>query len=183
MPFLSVGADAEAVGIMLGAPSKTFNIPGLVSSWMVVKTPELRKGYYEWLEVNEFNSPVMIYTIGAEAAYRNGETWLDEMLAYVEDNIEFATRYITENIPYVKVIKPEASFLLWLDFRELHLCQSEIMRLLLDKAHLALNDGTMFGTQGTGFARLNIGTPRRVLADALGNLKEAVEQTIENNCK
>lgn len=173
IPFLSAGPDAEEIGIMLGAPSKTFNIPGLVSSWMVVKNPELRKRYYSWLEVNEFSSPVMISTIGAEAAYNNGEEWLDQMLGYVQDNIEFVIDYIGRHIPELKVIRPQASFLLWLDFRGLHLCHRQIMDMLLDKAHLALNDGTMFGIQGDGFARLNVGTPRAVLAQALESLRTA----------
>lgn len=174
IPFLACGDDAEAIGVMLGAPSKTFNIPGLVSSWMVVKNEEIRKPFYQWLEVNEFNSPVLISTIGAEAAYNTGEEWLDQMLKYVEANIEFVIDYCAKNIPGLKVIRPQASFLLWLDFRELHMCQCEIMDMLLDKAHLALNDGTMFGTQGAGFARLNIGTPRCVLQKALDSLRDAV---------
>ncbi len=174
IPFLSVSDDARAVGIMLGAPSKTFNIPGLVSSWMVVKNPEMRKEYYEWLEVNEFNAPVLISTIGAEAAYTKGEKWLDEMLDYVQDNINFVEDYCEKHIPRVKVIHPEASFLLWLDFRELRMCQKDIMNLLLDKAHIAVNDGTMFGKCAIGFARLNIGTPRCVLEKALENLRDAV---------
>ena len=174
IPFLSAGEDARAIGVMLGAPSKTFNIPGLVSSWMVVKNEELRTPFYNWLEVNEFNSPVLISTIGAEAAYTTGEAWLDQMLEYVEANIDYVIDYCARNIPAVKVIRPQASFLLWLDFRELHLCQREIMDLLLDKAHLALNDGSTFGSQGAGFARLNIGTPRCVLAQALESLRAAV---------
>lgn len=174
IPFLSAGADAEAVGIMLGAPSKTFNIPGLVSSWMVVKNPEIRERYYKWLEVNEFSAPVMISTIGAEAAYNNGEEWLDQMLQYVEGNIDFVIDYASRRIPGLKVIRPQASFLLWLDFRGLHLCHREVMDMLLDKAHLALNDGTMFGSQGDGFARLNVGAPRAVLARALESLEMAV---------
>ena len=181
IPFLAAGPDAEAVGIMLGAPSKTFNISGLVSSWMVVKNPELREPYYKWLEVNEFTAPVMISAIGAEAAYRNGEDWLDQMLAYVQDNIDFVTDYAARRIPGLKVIRPQASFLLWLDFRELHLCHRELMDLLLDKAHLALNDGTMFGPQGDGFARLNVGAPRSVLAGALESLEMAICGTVKAN--
>lgn len=174
IPYLAVSEAAKRTGIMLGAPSKTFNIPGLVSSWMVIKNEEMRERYYGWLEVNEFSSPVLISTIGAEAAYNNGEQWLDEMLAYVQDNIDFVEKYCTEHIPGLKVIRPQASFLVWLDFRSLHLCQREIMNLLLDKAHLALNDGAMFGVQGEGFARLNVGTPRSVLAFALDSLRTAV---------
>lgn len=177
IPFLAAGENAEAIGVMLAAPSKTFNIPGLVSSWMAVKNPELRKGFYHWLEVNEFSSPVSFSVIGAEAAYRNGEQWLDEMLEYVEDNIAFTRDYIARNIPGLSMVEPQASFLVWLDFRALHLCQDEIMRLLLDKAHLALNDGTMFGPQGAGFARLNVGTPRCVLEKALDSLRWAIVES------
>lgn len=176
IPFAASSEAATACSITLGAPSKTFNIPGLVSSWMVVKNPALRQPFFHWMEVNEFSAPVMISTIGAEAAYRHGEPWLDEMLDYVADNIEFTREYIDRHIPGVRMVVPEASFLVWLDFRGLKLCQRELMHMLLDHAHIALNDGTMFGRQGEGFARLNVGTPRRVLRAALDQLRDAVLQ-------
>lgn len=174
IPFAAVSDDAAAVSVTLGAPSKTFNIPGLVSSWMVVKNPELRKDFYHWLEVNEFDAPPMISTIGAEAAYRNGEDWLDQMLEYVQENIEFTRDFLAREVPGVTIVEPQASFLLWVDFRGLGLSQEQLMDMLLDHAHIALNDGTMFGQEGQGFARLNVGTPRSVLADALTKLRDAV---------
>lgn len=175
IPFVTVSDDARRVAVTLGAPSKTFNIPGLVSSWMVVKDPELRDGFYRWLEVNEFNAPVLISTIGAEAAYNHGEAWLDQMLAYVESNIAYVDTFLRERVPQVKAVIPEASFLVWLDFRELGLSQKELMDLLLDRAHLALNDGSMFGRQGEGFVRLNVGTPRCVLRQAMEHIEAAVK--------
>lgn len=174
IPFVDVSDDARAVGVTLGAPSKTFNIPGLVSSWVLVKDPELRRDFFHWLEVNEFSAPMMISALGAEVAYTHGEQWLDEMVGYVEDNIDFAVNFVDRHIPGVRIIHPQASFLLWVDFRGLGLSQNELMDLLLDKAHIALNDGTMFGAQGLGFARLNVGTPRSVLATALEQIREAV---------
>lgn len=177
IPFASVSDDAAAISVTLGAPSKTFNIPGLVSSWMVVKDPALRRDYYHWLEVNEFNSPVLISTIGAEAAYRHGREWLRQMLAYVEDNVRFVADYLERRVPGVRAVLPQASFLVWLDFRELGLSQQELMRLMLEEAHLALNDGAMFGTQGVGFVRLNVGTPRCVLRRALDSIRDAVAKT------
>lgn len=177
IPFASVSDDAAAISVTLGAPSKTFNIPGLVSSWMVVKDPALRRDYYHWLEVNEFNSPVLISTIGAEAAYRHGREWLRQMLAYVEDNVRFVADYLEHHVPGVRAVLPQASFLVWLDFRELGLSQQELMRLMLEEAHLALNDGAMFGTQGVGFVRLNVGTPRCVLRRALDSIRDAVAKT------
>jgi len=174
IPFASVSDDARAISVTLGAPSKTFNIPGLVSSWMVVKDAELRRGFYHWLEVNEFNAPVLISTIGAEAAYRHGGDWLDEMLEYVQENILWVNDYLNRNVPGVRAVRPEASFLMWLDFRDLGLSQAELMQLMLERAHLALNDGSMFGVQGNGFVRLNVGTPRCVLSEAMAHIRDAV---------
>ncbi len=176
IPYLSVSDDARATGIMLAAPSKTFNIPGLVSSWMAVSSPKLRTPFYHWLEVNEFSAPVQVSTIGARAAYEHGEEWLDQMLDYVQENIRFATEFCEREIPGVKVVAPQASFLLWVDFRGLGLSQQQLMDFLLSRAHLALNDGTMFGTGGEGFARLNVGTPRCVLREALENVRDAVRE-------
>lgn len=178
IPFIDASDDCRHVGVMLGAPSKTFNIPGLVSSWMVIKNPELRRDFYHWLEVNEFSAPVMISTIGAEAAYTHGERWLDEMLAYVQGNIDFAEEFLSHELPQVRLVRPEASFLVWLDFTDLHLEQPELMDILISEAHVALNDGAMFGTQGRGFARLNVGTPRCVLEDALKHIASAVRNHI-----
>lgn len=174
--FAEASDDAAAVAVTLGAPSKTFNIPGLVSSWMVVKNPELREGFYRWLTVNEFNAPVMISTIGAEAAYRHGEEWLDQMLGYVQENIEFVDSFLRNNCPMVRAIMPEVSFLVWLDFSALGLAQDELMRILVDEAHVAMNDGSMFGSQGTGYVRLNVGTPRKVLQKALSDIADAVNR-------
>ena len=175
IPFVSVSDDAEAITITLGAPSKTFNIPGLVSSWVVVKNKELRDPFYHWLETNEFSSPTMFATIGAEVAYTHGEEWLNQMLQYIEGSIAIVEDFLAKNIPQIKVVRPQASFLLWLDCRELNMSQEALVELFVKKAHLALNDGTMFGKEGEGFMRLNIGSPRKVILEALAHLKEAVD--------
>ena len=120
---------------------------------------------------------MLISTIGAEAAYRHGREWLRQMLAYVEDNVRFVADYLERHVPGVRAVLPQASFLVWLDFRELGLSQQELMRLMLEEAHLALNDGAMFGTQGVGFVRLNVGTPRCVLRRALDSIRDAVAKT------
>lgn len=172
VPFLSVGDDARAVGIMLGAPSKTFNIPGMVSSWCVVKNPSLRLPFYRWLDTNEFNAPTFTATIATEAAYRHGEQWLDQALQYISDNIDFTEDFLARNLPSISIVRPEASFLLWLDCRSLGLEQPELVSRLVNGAHLALNDGTMFGNEGRGFMRLNVGCPRSVLTTALEHLAE-----------
>lgn len=175
IPFVSVSDDAKAITITLGAPSKTFNIPGLVSSWMVVKDEQLRNGFYHWMETNEFSSPTMFATIGAEVAYTHGEEWLNQMLAYIEETIDVVDQFLSENVPQIKMFRPQASFLLWLDCRDLNLSQMQLVNLFVDKARLALNDGTMFGKEGEGFMRLNIGSPRKVIVEALQRLADAVK--------
>jgi cystathionine beta-lyase len=174
-PFAACGADCEAVAVTFGAPSKTFNIPGLVSSWCIVKNPELRKGFYEWLEVNEFSTPTFVSTIGTEAAYRNGRQWLAEATAYIEENIRMVREFLAERIPQVGMIEPQASFLIWMDFRKLNLCHDSLVDLVVNHAHLALNDGEMFGAEGCGFMRVNVATPRCCLRKALERLEEAVK--------
>ena len=149
--------------------------PGLVSSWVVVKNKELRDPFYHWLETNEFSSPTMFATIGAEVAYTHGEEWLNQMLQYIEGSIAIVEDFLAKNIPQIKVVRPQASFLLWLDCRELNMSQEALVELFVKKAHLALNDGTMFGKEGEGFMRLNIGSPRKVILEALAHLKEAVD--------
>lgn len=174
IPFVEVSDDAAAIAITLGAPSKTFNIPGLVSSWVVVKSKELREPFYNWLETNEFSSPTMFATIGAEVAYTHGEEWLNQLIEYIEGSIAMVEEYLEKNIPQIKVVRPQASFLLWLDCRGLDMSQPALVDLFVRKAHLALNDGTMFGKEGEGFMRLNIGSPRKVILEALSHLAEAV---------
>ncbi len=177
LPFAAVSDDAEAVAITLGAPSKTFNIPGMMSSWIAVKNPELRKPFFQWLEVNGLCDAPCMSIIAAEAAYTQGGEWLDQALEYIEGNIKAVTDFCREHLPEIGVYQPEASFLLWLDCRELHLKQPELVNLFVNKAHLALNDGTMFGAEGEGFMRLNIGAPRAVVMDALESLAKAVHDS------
>lgn len=172
VPFASVSEDAAAVSVSFGAPSKTFNIPGLVSSWMVVKNPELRSGFYHWMEVNEFSSPFFTATVATEAAYKNGENWLNELLEYIEGNIAAVADYLHDNLPEIKPIRPQASFLIWLDCRALGLTQKQLEDRFINEAGLALNSGTMFGSQGKGFMRLNVAMPRCELLKAIEKLKK-----------
>ncbi|MCM1449401.1 MAG: PatB family C-S lyase [Clostridiales bacterium] len=173
IPFLAVSDDARAVGIMLGAPSKTFNIPGMVSSWCVVKNPALRDPFFHWLDVNEFNAPTFVATLATEAAYRNGESWLSQALQYISENIDFTEQYLAERLPQIKAIRPEASFLVWLDCRGLGMEQEDLVKTFVNRAHLALNDGSMFGNEGKGYMRLNVACPRETLTLALEHLVDA----------
>ena len=173
-PFASVSDEAASVAVTLGAPSKTFNIAGLVSSWCVIKDEKLRKGFFSWLETNEFNAPTFTAIIGTMAAYDHCEDWLDEMLDYIADNIDETERLLKELAPEIKMVRPEASFLVWLDCRGLGLDHSGLIDMFVDKAHLALNDGAMFGAEGEGFMRMNVGCPRSMLRHAVQSLANAL---------
>ena len=174
IPTASVSPEAEDVTITLGAPSKTFNIPGIVSAWTVVKSPRLREPFFSWLSASEFNAPPIAAMVATEAAYEHGEAWLDQALEYLEANVEHAARFLARELPAVRMHRPQASFAVWLDFNGLGLPQPELMRLLVERARLALSEGSTFGAEGTGFMRMNIGVPRSILDLGLHRLREAV---------
>jgi cystathionine beta-lyase len=174
IPFASVSPEAAACSITFGAPSKTFNIAGIVSSYSIVPNEEIRSKFYGWLQANEFNEPTLFAPIATIAAFSQGEEWRQQMLRYVEGNIDFVIDYCAKNIPQIKPLRPQASFLVWLDCRALKLSHDELVDLFVRKARLALNDGEMFGQGGEGFMRLNIASPRSVLEQALNQLEEAL---------
>ena len=175
-PFASVSDKAAQCSITFGAPSKTFNIAGIVASYAVVPNNELRERFYGWMEGNELNQPNIFATIATIAAFDNGEQWRQEMIEYIEGNIEFVEQFCSQYIPQIKPIRPQASYLVWLDCRGLNLNHEQVIELFTQKAKLALNDGAMFGSEGSCFMRLNVGTTRAVLTTALEQLKSAVEK-------
>lgn len=174
IPFASVSEEAAACSITFGAPSKTFNIAGIVCSYAIVPDRSLRGRFYGWLEANEFGAAHIFSPIAAIAAFRHGEQWRQQMLAYIEDNIRYIESYCRERIPQIKPLRPQASFLVWLDCRALGLEREELTGMFIEKAGLALNDGEMFNPGGKGFMRLNVGTSRKVLQEAMERLEKAV---------
>ena len=175
VPFATVSEEAAQISITFGAPSKTFNIAGIVSSYAIVPNPTLRRRFYTWLEANELNEPTLFAPIATIAAYSQGEEWRRQMLRYVEENIRFVEDFFHAQMPQIKPLRPQASFLVWLDCRALGLNHDQLIDLFVNKARLALNDGAMFGPGGEGFMRMNVGTPRAVLQQALQQLSEALK--------
>ena len=174
--FLNVSDDARAVGVVMGAPSKTFNIAGIVSSWCVVKNPDLRKPFFNRLSTNEQCSPNFLSMTATRAAYRHGGEWLRQCLEYIEGNIDMVAEYCRDHIPGITAIKPQASFLVWLDCTGLNLEHDALIDLFVNKARIGLNDGAMFGRSGNGFMRLNVAVPRSVLTQGMEQLAEAVRE-------
>lgn len=173
-PFATVSPEAAACSVTFMAPSKTFNIAGIVSSYAIVPNARLREKFYSFLEAGELNAGTIFAFTATKAAYTYGAEWLQQMRSYVIENVNFVDEYLKKNIPQIKAYRPQASFLIWLDCRELGLSQPDLVHLFEDKAGLALNDGTMFGKEGEGFMRLNVGCPRSILSKALESLKKAI---------
>ena len=174
VPFATVSDTARSISITFVAPSKTFNIAGVISSYCVVPDDALRERFFSWLHANEMDAKGIFPPVATVAAYRKGEEWLEQMLKYVEDNILYVEDFCREYIPGIKPMRPDASFLVWLECRGLGLDHDALNSLFLNKAGLALNDGAMFGPGGEGFMRLNIGTRRAVIEKAMKRLAEAV---------
>ena len=176
IPFASVSPEAQACSITFGAPSKTFNMAGIVSSYAIVPNDTLRNTFYGWLNANELNWPNMFATIATQAAFLHGEEWRKEMLSYIEENIRFVENFCHEHIPQIFPVRPQASYLVWLDCRNLGLEQDKLVSLFINQAGLALNDGSIFGQEGNGFMRLNVGCPLSVLRQAFEQLRQAVDK-------
>lgn len=170
----TVSDDAAAVTVTCGAPSKTFNIAGLKSSWCVVKNPELREPFFRWIETNELCNANMVSIIATEAAYNYGEQWLEQCLRYIEGNVDYVVQYCREHLPGIVAVKPQAGFLLWLDCTGLGLEHDQVVDLFRNKARLAMNEGSMFGPAGRCHMRFNMGSPRSVIEQAMHQLHEAL---------
>jgi cystathionine beta-lyase len=175
-PFATVSEKAEEISLTLMAPSKTFNIAGIVSSFAVIPNKKIRDKYLRYLEPRELTQGTLFAYTATTAAYEDCEEWLSDMIDYVQGNVDYVNNYLKKHIPQIKAILPEASFLIWLDCRALNLSQAALVKFFVEKAHLALNDGAMFGPGGEGFMRLNVGTSRKVLEQALNNLKKAIQK-------
>lgn len=174
IPFASVSEKAAQNSITFMAPSKTFNIAGIVSSFAIIPNNKKRKQFFDYLTASELEEGHIFAYLAAEVAYTCCDEWLDELKKYLWANIQFIDGYLKKNIPQIKAIIPQASYLVWLDCRNLEMNQTDLASLFTNDARLALNDGAMFGCGGEGFMRLNIGSPLSVLEEAMNNLKIAV---------
>ncbi len=174
-PFATVSESAAQISLTFMAPSKAFNMPGVATSYAITINEEIRQRFQNFMEAGEFIEGHCLAYIGTAAAYTYGDEWLEQMLTYVQGNIDFTERYLQEHVPGVGMIRPQASYLVFLDCRALGLPQEKLERLFSEGAHLALNSGTMFGEPGRGFMRLNVGCPRAVLEQSLSQLADAVQ--------
>jgi len=172
-PFSSISREFEQHSMVCMAPSKTFNLAGLNASIIIIPNEELRLRFNAArhgivTRVNLFGLTAM------EAAYRYGDEWLGQLLEYLQGNLDYLMAYFEQKIPKIEVIKPEGTYLVWLDCRKLGLGDAELRSFMRKKARVGLDDGYLFGPAGAGFQRINIACPRSILTEALEKIENAV---------
>lgn len=155
------------------APSKTFNIPGLNLSALIIPDKKLRALVTKAFETLHMSASNPFSIVAFETAYREGESWLIKLLIYLQDTRDFVEQYLIKYLPEIQLIKPEGTYLLWLDCRKLGMNDVKLKQFFINKAGVGMSPGTLFGEGGQGFMRMNIGTPRHVIAKALENIRKA----------
>ncbi|MBR4988851.1 MAG: pyridoxal phosphate-dependent aminotransferase [Bacteroidaceae bacterium] len=176
IPFASCCDKAKDICITFMAASKTFNIAGLKSSYHIIQNEDIRKQYHEFLRKSELDTAHVFATGPVATAYEQGEEWVEQMLEYVEANIDFMEQYLKKNMPKMGMIRPQASFLVFLDARGLGLPHDELVKFFIREAKVGMNDGAMFGEEGSGYMRMNLGCPRSILEKALNQIKAAYDK-------
>ena len=174
--FCTVDRAFEDISIICTAPSKTFNLAGLQVSNIFIPNAELRKSFRRQMSAVGYSQVNMIGLHACRAAYEKGREWLEELKIYLKGNLDFARAYLEENLPQIKLVEPEGTYLIWLDCRSLGLTEERLEHLIVHEAKLWLDSGAIFGEVGEGFERINIACPRAVLKEAMERLHRAVKE-------
>jgi cysteine-S-conjugate beta-lyase len=169
-------ADCPEQIITAVAPSKTFNIPGLNLSALIVPNAKYRAAISEYLDMIHVSAANPFSIAAFEAAYRHGGAWLDALMAYLAETRDFIREYLAEHLPKIRLISPEGTYLVWLDCRPLSLSDAMLAQFFVSQAGIGLSPGILFGKEGSGFMRMNIGTPRHRVRHALEKIRQAVER-------
>lgn len=174
-PIASLSREIENITITCFSPTKTFNIAGLQASFAVFPREEEWKAFDNELGEMDIKRNNPFSLVGFEAAYNHGEEWLSELLVHLEGNVQYVADFVKERLPEIKTVKPEGTYLMWLDFNGLNITPEEITDMLIKDAKVAMNDGASFGANGKGFARMNIACPRYMVEDAMARIEKAVK--------
>lgn len=171
----SVSEEIAQSCVICTSPSKTFNIAGLQVSNVLIPNKELRRKFRSRVNASGYSQINMLGLSACQAAYEGGREWFDQLKAYLSDNLDYVRNYLRTRLPEIKLIEPEGTYLIWLDFRCLSLNEIELEKLIVDDARLWLDRGRIFGDEGRGFERINIACPRVILRQALKQLETAIE--------
>ncbi|MDP5275586.1 MalY/PatB family protein [Chengkuizengella axinellae] len=177
IPMASISDELAQQTITCIAPSKTFNIAGLQASSAIISNPEIRLKFRK--EINKYSLTMMnnFGLTASEASYKYGGEWLDQCLDYIYENHQFVKAFVEKNMPLIKVVQSEGTYLVWLDCRKLGMNGQELREFMLKEAKVALSDGFIFGETGDGFTRMNIGCPRALLVEGLERIHAAYHST------
>jgi putative C-S lyase len=176
--YATVSDEALHHCAVCAAPSKTFNLAGLQTSSIIIENEEVRRRLHNLMKRRGFSSLNSVGYVAAEAAYTKGEPWLEELIQHLEKNRRFLHSFLRENIPEIKPFRLEGTYLQWLDCRGLGLDEQSRARFMREKARMFWDEGYLFGTNGKGFARLNIACPTVILQAALERLQKAVKENL-----
>lgn len=175
IPFASLSPELALQSVVCTAPSKTFNLAGLQTSNLIIPNPEYRKAFQTTRDLTGIHNPNVFGITALEAAYSEGWDWLNQLLDYLQKNVDFIFSSLAQ-IPQIRAIQPEGTYLVWLDFRELGMGPNELQDFLVHKAGVGLNAGFQFGPGGEGFARLNIGCSKSLLEEAFERIIAAINE-------
>ncbi len=173
--FADLKKEYADITVTCTAPSKTFNLAGLLLSNIFISNRELRHKFRQQVNAAGISQLSPFGLVACETAYTQGEEWYQAMLAYVADNIAFTKEYVEKHLPGVEMVEHEGTYLVWLDFRKTGLRVEELEDLIVNRAKLWLDSGKIFGKSGDGFQRINVACPRRVLEEALRRIEEQVQ--------
>ena len=173
IPLATLSDEIAQNCLVSMAPSKTFNVAGFASSIVIIPNKTKFARYERVAGVGHLHMGNIFGTVATEAAYTYGDEWLEQLLGYLWENYLFLEDFFITNLPKVKVMKPEATYLIWLDFRDYGMKNNELMKFTIENAKVGLNDGGRFGLGGDGWLRINIGCPRSILEEALKRLGKA----------
>ncbi|MFY9812867.1 MAG: MalY/PatB family protein [Dehalococcoidales bacterium] len=172
-PFAAISDEFAQNSVVCMAPSKTFNLAGLHASCIIIPNQKLRDSFSDAMAA-VVPGPNVFGLVAMEAAFRDGDDWLAQMLDYLNGNLKITMEFFANRIPKIKVIKPQGTYLLWLDCRRLGLDNQALSRFMREQARVGFDDGFMFGESGSGFERMNIACPRVILLEALARIEKAV---------
>ncbi|GAP45107.1 putative C-S lyase [Lentimicrobium saccharophilum] len=170
----SLSPEIAAKTVTMVASSKTFNLAGMATSLVIISNPSLMKRFRKVLDGLHIEMGNLFGNVAAEAAYTHGDAWLEQLLDYIDGNIHTLIEFAETHLPQVKVIRPEATYMAWLDFSQTGMSDAELKKFMIEEAGLGLNEGTQFGPGGDGYMRMNLACPRPVLMRALEQLKHAL---------
>ena len=170
--FSTISKEAAWNSVISTSASKTFNLAGLQFSVNFIQNPVLKKKFHDERDKTGYDEPSLMGFVATQAAYEHGKDWLTALKKHLVENLDFVRNFVKENLPKVRLIEPEGTYLLWLDFSAYGYSDSELDNLIVNKAKVWLDRGTMFGCEGEGYQRINIATPRPILEEALKRIEK-----------